>query len=58
MTTDIFIILKHQLGDENPQDDFDTINAMTREETLAYVEAEGKNTTENILKLYDEVKAG
>ena len=58
MTHDPLKILKHQLGDENPQDDFATIEAMTKEEALAYTEAEGTNTTEEILKYYDEVKNG
>jgi hypothetical protein len=51
MTLDSFTILKHQLGDENPQDDFDAVQSMTLEETLAYVDAESTNTTENILTL-------
>ena len=53
--SDPFFILKHQLGDENPQDDFDTLQEMTLEETLAYVEAEGTNTTENILNLVNQL---
>ena len=55
MTQDSFIIIKHQLADENPQDSFDTITNMTLEETLAYVEAEGTNTTENILTLAEQL---
>lgn len=55
MTLDSFIIIKHQLADENPQDDFDSITSMTLEETLAYVEAEGTNTTENILRLAEQL---
>jgi len=55
MTTDLLVIIKHQLGDENPQDDFDAVQNMTLEETLAYVEAEGTNTTENILKLAQQL---
>lgn len=55
MTLDSLTILKHQLGDENPQDDFDVVQNMTLEETLAYVEAEGTNTTENILKLAQQL---
>ena len=58
MTQDPLIRLKHQLGDSNPQDDVDAIQAMTKEEALAYTEAEGTNTTEEILKYYDEVKNG
>ena len=58
MTHDPLIILKHQLGDENPRDDFDTITAMTKEEALAYTEADGTHTTEEILKYYDDVKNG
>lgn len=56
MTTEILSILKHQLGDENPQDDFQTLQDMTVEETLAYVEAEGTNTTENILNLAEQLR--
>ena len=56
MTTDIFIILKHQLGDENPQDDFDALQDMTREEALAYVEAESTTTTEEILDLASQLR--
>ncbi len=57
--TDISLqTLKHQLGDENPQDSWDEIQAMTKEEALAYTEAEGTNTTESILKHYDDVKNG
>ena len=55
MTLDSFIIIKHQLADENPQDDFDAVQNMTLEETLAYVEAEGTNTTENILRLAQQL---
>ena len=55
MTLDSFVIIKHQLADENPQDSFDAITSMTLEETLAYVEAEGTNTTENILRLATEL---
>ena len=55
MTQDSFIIIKHQLADENPQDSFDAITSMTLEETLAYVEAEGTNTSENILRLATEL---
>ena len=55
MTQDSFIIIKHQLADENPQDSFDAITSMTLEETLAYVEAEGTNTTENILRLAQQL---
>lgn len=53
--SDLFFILKHQLGDENPQDDFDALQEMTLEETLAYVEAEGTNTTEEILNLANQL---
>lgn len=53
--TDPFLIIKHQLMDENPQDDWDALDSMTLEETLAYVEAEGTNTTENILRLATEL---
>jgi hypothetical protein len=52
----ILYIINHQLGDENPQDDFQTIQDMTVEETLAYVQAEGTNTTENILNLAEQLK--
>lgn len=55
MTLDSFIIIKHQLADENPQDDFDAVQNMTLEETLAYVEAAGTNTTENILTLAEQL---
>lgn len=55
MTLDSFVIIKHQLGDENPQHSFDAITSMTLEETLAYVEAEGTITTENILRLATEL---
>lgn len=55
MTLDSFVIIKHQLADENPQDDFDAVQNMTLEETLAYVEAEGTNTTENILRLAQQL---
>ena len=55
MTSDLQFILKHQLGDENPQDDFDALQAMTLEETLAYVQAEGTNTTEEILNLSSQL---
>tara|TARA_B100000497_G_C7480736_1_gene295204 strand:+ start:95 stop:268 length:174 start_codon:yes stop_codon:yes gene_type:complete len=55
MTQDSFIIIKHQLADENPQDSFDAITSMTLEDTLAYVEAEGTNTSENILRLATEL---
>jgi len=54
--TDPFLILKHQLGDENPQDNFETLQEMTLEETLAYVEAEGTNTTEEILAYANQLK--
>ena len=50
--TDSFLILKHQLDDENPQHN---CYPLTLEETLAYVEAEGTNTTENILRLATEL---
>lgn len=53
--SDPFLILKHQLGDENPQDDFNTLQEMTLEETLAYLEAEGTNTTEEILNLANQL---
>lgn len=53
--TDSFLILKHQLLDENPQDDWVALDSMTLEETLAYVEAEGTNTTEYILRLATEL---
>jgi len=56
METDILSTLKHQLGDENPQDDFQTLQDMTVEETLAYVEAEGTNTTETILNLAEQLR--
>lgn len=56
METDILLTLKHQLGDENPQDDFQTLQDMTIEETLAYVEAEGTNTTETILNLAEQLR--
>ena len=56
MTLNSFIIIKHQLADENPQDNFQTLQEMTVEETLAYVEAEGTNTTENILNLAEQLK--
>lgn len=58
MTQDPLKILKHQLGDENPQDSFTEIEEMTKEEALAYTEAEGTNTTEEILKHYNDVKTG
>jgi len=48
--------INHQLGDENPQDNFQTLQEMTVEETLAYIEAEGTNTTENILNLAEELR--
>lgn len=57
MTSDLHVILKHQLGDENPQNDFNTLQEMTLEETLAYVEAEGTNTTEEILDLVQQVSS-
>ena len=53
--TDSFLILKHQLLDENPQDNWDALDSMTLDETLAYVELEATNTTENILKLATEL---
>lgn len=56
MTTDTLLILRHQLGDENPQDDFDSLQSMTQEEALAYVDAEGTNTTEEILRLADQLR--
>lgn len=56
MEPEILSTLKHQLGDENPQDDFQTLQDMTLEETLAYIEAEGTNTTENILNLAEQLK--
>ena len=56
MTLNSFIIIKHQLADENPQDNFQTLQEMTVEETLAYVEAEGTNTTETILNLAEELR--
>jgi hypothetical protein len=56
MTTDILSILRHQLGDENPQDDFGSLQLMTQEEVLAYVDAEGTNTTEEILNLADQLR--
>jgi len=56
MTTEISLNLKHQLGDENPQDDFQTLQEMTVEETLVYIEAEGTNTTENILTLAAQLR--
>lgn len=55
MTSNLHSILKHQLGDENPQDDFDDLQVMTLEETLAYVQAEGTNTTEKILNLSSQL---
>ena len=58
MADDPLKILKHQLVDENPQNSWDEIQAMTKEEALAYTEAEGTNTTEEILKHYDDVKNG
>ena len=56
MNPEILYTLNHQLGDENPQDDFQTLQDMTVEETLAYVEAEGTNTTENILNLAEQLR--
>ncbi len=56
MTLNSFIIIKHQLADENPQDNFQTLQEMTVEETLAYIEAEGTNTTETILNLAEELR--
>jgi hypothetical protein len=53
--SDPFFILKHQLVDENPQDDSAILKAMTLEETLAYVEAEGTNTTEEITNLVNQL---
>lgn len=55
METTLYII-KHQLGDENPQDDFQTLQNMTLEETLAYLEAEGTNTTDNIANLAEQLR--
>ncbi len=56
MNPEILYTLNHQLGDENPQDDFQTLQDMTVEETLAYVEAEGTNTTETILNLAEQLR--
>ena len=55
---DPFIRLKHQLEDENLKTDAPLIENMTRDEAVAYAEADGTNTTESILKLKDEVKNG
>ena len=52
----ILYIINHQLGDENPQDDFQTLQEMTVEETLVYIETEGTNTTENILNLAEQLR--
>jgi hypothetical protein len=51
MSANSLRLLQHHLIDNNPQNSFETIYEMTLEETLAYVEAEGTNTTENILNL-------
>ena len=56
MNPEILYTLNHQLGDENPQDDFQTLQDMTVEETLAYVGAEGTNTTETILNLAEQLR--
>lgn len=56
MTKDVLTILKHQVADENPQDDFDALQEMTREQALAYLEAEGTITTEEILDLASQLR--
>ncbi len=56
MSFDTLFNLNHQLGDENPQDDFEVIQSMTKEESLAYIDAEGTITTEEILALADQLR--
>ena len=56
MTFDTLVNLNHKLGDENPQDDFGVIQSMTKEESLAYIDAEGTITTEEILALADQLR--
>jgi hypothetical protein len=56
MTTEILSTLKHQLGDENPQDDFETLQSMTQEETLAYVDDSDTNTTSGIIEMANQLR--
>jgi hypothetical protein len=54
--TDPFLILKHQLGDENLEN-FEAIQEMTLEEVETYMSTEGVITNDRIQEYLTQAKA-